>query len=112
MFVDMLGYPTHFGQMEVLKLLASKMFPEKRLGYLALMQLLDENAEVLMLATQSFQRDMANENAYIVGLSLCAFANIASSDIARDLSAELETLLKHPNPYIRKKVSTINQSIF
>lgn len=56
MFVDMLGYPTHVGQVEVLKLLASSMFPEKRLGYLALMVLLDENSEVLMLATQALKK--------------------------------------------------------
>jgi len=103
MYVDMLGYPTHFGQVEVLKLLSSPSYPEKRLGYLALMQLLDENTEVLMLATQSLKKDIGNENPFIVGLSLCAFGNIASTDIARDLGNELEKILKHPNPYIRKK---------
>jgi len=103
MYCDMLGYPTHFGQMEVLKLLASKPFVEKRLGYLALMQLLDENTEVLMLATQSLKQDMCHENPFIVGLALCAMGNIASTDISRDLARELEKLLKHSNPYIRKK---------
>ena len=43
-----MGYPTHFGQMECLKLIASSKFPEKRVGYLGLAQLLDENTEVLM----------------------------------------------------------------
>jgi len=103
MYCDMLGYPTYFGQMEVLKLLASKPFVEKRLGYLALMQLLDENTEVLMLATQSLKQDMCHENPFIVGLALCAMGNIASTDISRDLARELEKLLKHSNPYIRKK---------
>eukprot|EP00485_Elphidium_margaritaceum_P010051 CAMPEP_0202691722 /NCGR_PEP_ID=MMETSP1385-20130828/6356_1 /ASSEMBLY_ACC=CAM_ASM_000861 /TAXON_ID=933848 /ORGANISM="Elphidium margaritaceum" /LENGTH=1117 /DNA_ID=CAMNT_0049347167 /DNA_START=82 /DNA_END=3435 /DNA_ORIENTATION=- len=103
MYCDMLGYPTHFGQMEVLKLLASKSFVEKRLGYLALMQLLDENTEVLMLSTQSLKQDMCHENPFIVGLALCAMGNIASADISRDLGRELEKLLKHNNPYIRKK---------
>lgn len=107
MYCDMLGYPTHFGQMEVLKLLASKPFVEKRLGYLALMQLLDENTEVLMLATQSLKQDMCHENPFIVGLALCAMGNIASTDISRDLARELEKLLKHSNPYIRKKVSDV-----
>ncbi|KAK3041764.1 hypothetical protein RJ639_000280 [Escallonia herrerae] len=49
MFIHMLGYPTHFGQMECLKLIASPGFPEKRIGYLGLMLLLDERQEVLML---------------------------------------------------------------
>jgi hypothetical protein len=40
--MHMLGYPTHFGQMECVKLIASPAFPEKRIGYLGLMILLDE----------------------------------------------------------------------
>lgn len=54
MFIHMLGYPTHFGQMECLKLIAAPGFPEKRIGYLGLMLLLDERQEVLMLVTNSF----------------------------------------------------------
>ncbi len=34
LFVHMLGYPTHFGQMECVKLIASTKFAEKRIGYL------------------------------------------------------------------------------
>jgi AP-1 complex subunit gamma-1 len=32
LFIHMLGYPSHFGQMECLKLIASPNFPEKRIG--------------------------------------------------------------------------------
>lgn len=56
MFIHMLGYPTHFGQMECLKLIASSGFPEKRIGYLGLMLLLDERQEVLMLVTNSVKQ--------------------------------------------------------
>lgn len=34
MYIHMLGYPTHFGQMETLKLIASLGFPEKVLAWL------------------------------------------------------------------------------
>lgn len=34
LFVHMLGYPTHWGQMECIKLIASHRFNEKRIGYL------------------------------------------------------------------------------
>ena len=44
LFIHMLGYPSHFGQMECLKLIASPTFPEKRIGYLALMLLLDSKS--------------------------------------------------------------------
>ena len=47
LFIHMLGYPTHWGQMECLKLIAGNKFLEKRIGYLGLMILLDERQEVL-----------------------------------------------------------------
>lgn len=34
LFIHMLGYPSHFGQMECVKLIASPLFGEKRMGYL------------------------------------------------------------------------------
>ena len=76
LFIHMLGYPTHFGQMECLKLIASQKFPEKRIGYLGLMLLLDEDTEVLMLVTNSLKNDLNHANQFIVGQALCALGNI------------------------------------
>ncbi|KAL6505551.1 hypothetical protein OROHE_022930 [Orobanche hederae] len=105
MFIHMLGYPTHFGQMECLKLIASPGFPEKRIGYLGLMLLLDERQEVLMLVTNSIKQDLNHTNQYIVGLALCALGNICSAEMARDLAPEVEKLLQFRDPNIRKKAA-------
>ncbi|GLT50298.1 hypothetical protein SLA2020_237910 [Shorea laevis] len=105
MFIHMLGYPTHFGQMECLKLIASAGFPEKRIGYLGLMLLLDERQEVLMLVTNSLKQDLNHSNQYIVGLALCALGNICSAEMARDLAPEVEKLLQFRDPNIRKKAA-------
>lgn len=51
----------------------------------------------------SWNSDMANTNQYIVSLALSALANIASSGIARDLSADVEKLMGSTSPFIRKK---------
>ncbi|KAH1239174.1 AP-1 complex subunit gamma-2 [Glycine max] len=111
MFIHMLGYPTHFGQMECLKLIASPGFPEKRMGYLGLMLLLDERQEVLMLVTNSLKQDLNHTNQYIVGLALCALGNISSAEMARDLAPEVERLLHFRDPNIRKKAALCSARI-
>ena len=79
--------------------------PEKRIGYLGMMLLLDENQEVLMLVTNSLGEDLKQSNQYVVGLALCALANISSPEIARALNKEVEKLMRNSNPYIRKKAA-------
>lgn len=79
MFIHMLGYPTHFGQMECLKLIASAGFPEKRIGYLGLMLLLDERQEVLMLVTNSLKQYPLQSRFYF------SFAQLISDQVASPL---------------------------
>ncbi|KAF8638955.1 hypothetical protein AX16_010429 [Volvariella volvacea WC 439] len=105
LYIHMLGSPAHFGQIECLKLVASPRFADKRLGYLGIMLLLDENQEVLTLVTNSLKNDMNHSNMYVVGLALCTFANIASEEMSRDLANEVEKLLGSSNTYIRKKAA-------
>jgi AP-1 complex subunit gamma-1 len=52
----MLGYPAHFGQIECLKLCVQPKFIDKRLGYLGIMMLLDENQETLTLVTNCLKK--------------------------------------------------------
>ncbi|KAK4057484.1 clathrin associated protein complex large subunit [Microbotryomycetes sp. JL221] len=105
LYIHMLGYPAHFGQIECLKLVASPRFTDKRLGYLGIMLLLDENQEVLTLVTNSLKNDMNSPNASTVSLALCTFANISSEEMARDLVTEVERCLGSGNAYIRKKAA-------
>jgi len=105
MFAHMLGYPSHFGQMECVRLTASPGFPEKRIGYLGLMLLLDENTEVTMLVTNSVKNDLTHKNNYVVGLGLCMLGSICSAEMARDVAGEVIELLGHSNSYVRKKAA-------
>lgn len=50
------SYPTQWGQMECVKLVASSSYSDKRIGYLALMLLVDEKQEVLTLVTQCLKK--------------------------------------------------------
>ena len=105
MYIHMLGYPTHFGQMECLKLVSAVSFPEKRIGYLGLTLLLNEQTEVLTLVTNSLKLDLTSNNQYIQALSLIAIGNLATQDMARDLISDVEKLLKSNNSYLKKKAA-------
>ena len=56
LYIHMLGYPAQWGQIECLKLTASPRFGDKRLGYLGIMLLLDENQETLTLVTNCLKK--------------------------------------------------------
>ncbi|KAI8928395.1 Clathrin/coatomer adaptor, adaptin-like protein [Entophlyctis helioformis] len=105
LYIHMLGYPAHFGQIECLKLVASPRFADKRLAYLGIMLLLDENQETLTLVTNCLKNDLNSSNMYTVGLALCTLGNIASQEMSRDLSGEIERLLGSTNSYLRKKAA-------
>ncbi|CRG94751.1 AP-1 complex subunit gamma, putative [Plasmodium gallinaceum] len=105
LFINMLGYPTHFGQIECLKLIASNKFSYKRIGYLGLTILLDENTDILMLVTNSIKNDLRNSNQYINGIALCALGNIANSEMCTSLSHEILDMININNPYIKKKAT-------
>ncbi|KAJ3095276.1 clathrin associated protein complex large subunit, partial [Physocladia obscura] len=105
LYIHMLGYPAHFGQIECLKLVASPKYSDKRLGYLGIMMLLDESQETLTLVTNCLQNDMNSSNVFISALALCTLGNISSPEMSRDLCSHVEKLVGSPNAYLRKKAA-------
>lgn len=103
LYVSMLGYPTEFGQVEVVKLIAQPMYTGKRIGYLTMAIVLDETSEVLTLAENHIKKDLADTNPYIQSLALDTVANISGEDMARDVLHEVQQLVDSSNVYLKKK---------
>ncbi|XP_069567512.1 AP-1 complex subunit gamma-like 2 [Brachyistius frenatus] len=105
LYVHMLGYPAHFGQMECVRMIASPRYNEKRVGYLGAMMLLDEKQDASLLITNSIKNDLAHSNQYVQSLALCTLACMGSAEMCRDLAPEIDRLLRASNSYIKKKAA-------
>ncbi|KAM3850207.1 AP-1 complex subunit gamma-like 2 [Diretmus argenteus] len=105
LYVHMLGYPAHFGQMECVRLIASPRYNEKRVGYLGAMMLLDEKQDASLLITNSIKNDLSNSSQYVQSLALCTLACMGSAEMCRDLAPEIDRLLRASNSYIKKKAA-------
>uniref|UniRef100_A0A7N8YGN8 AP-1 complex subunit gamma n=1 Tax=Mastacembelus armatus TaxID=205130 RepID=A0A7N8YGN8_9TELE len=105
LYVHMLGYPAHFGQMECVRMIGSPRYSEKRVGYLGAMMLLDEKQDASLLITNSIKNDLSHSNQYVQSLALCTLACMGSAEMCRDLASEIDRLLRASNSFIKKKAA-------
>ena len=58
LFIHLMGYPSYFGQVQSVKLIASPNFSDKRIGYLAMVLLVSEDNDIFLLVTNTLKSDL------------------------------------------------------
>eukprot|EP00727_Mastigamoeba_balamuthi_P006954 m51a1_g288 Adaptor protein complex 3 (AP-3), delta subunit (1226) ;mRNA; f:332502-337407 len=111
-YLQMLGYDMSWASFNVVEVMSCPKFTIKRIGYLAASQSFHDGTEVLMLITNLLKKDMATKNMYDAGLALGTLSTVCTPDLARDLAADVVTLLAHSKPYIRKRAVLALYRIF
>jgi len=111
-YLQMLGYDISWAGFNVIEVMSSTKFTEKRIGYLAASQSFHQDTEVLMLATNMIRKDLSSTSMYEAGLTLSSLSCFLSPDLARDLSNDVMSLLTSTKPYLRKKGVLLLYKVF
>jgi len=74
-YLQMLGYNISWAGFNIIEVMASPRFTEKRVGYLAAAQSFTPDTEVLMLTTNMIRKDLNSQNQVIFFLDLILIPN-------------------------------------
>ncbi|KAL1501543.1 hypothetical protein ABEB36_006845 [Hypothenemus hampei] len=111
-YLQMLGYDISWAGFNIIEVMSSNKFTLKRIGYLAASQSFHCESELLMLTTNMIRKELNSQNQYESGLALTSLSCYISTDLARDLSNDILTLLSSTKPYIRKKAVLMMYKVF
>lgn len=112
-YLQMIGVDISWASFNVIEVMSQTKFSFKRIGYLAACQSFHEGTEVITLATNLIRKDMiSHTDVWAAGIAINCLANICTPDLARDLAADIVTLLSSSRPYIRKKATLVLFKIF
>ena len=70
LFIHLMGYPSYFGQVQSVKLVANASFVDKRIGYLAMVLLVNEENDIFLLVTNSLKNDLNSTDQYVYNFDL------------------------------------------
>jgi AP-3 complex subunit delta len=111
-YLQMLGHDMSWASFHMVEVMSFPSFAHKRLGYLGASVSFNDETEVVLLCTNMFKKDFSSANPYEVGLSINCLANICTTDLARDLVADVVTLMNSNRAYVRKKAVLVMYKIF
>ncbi|EGT35808.1 hypothetical protein CAEBREN_20013 [Caenorhabditis brenneri] len=111
-YLQMLGYDISWASFNVIEVMASTKYTEKRIGYLAAAQSFHDETDVLMLTTNLIRKDVNSANMYESGIALGGLSCFVTPDLARDLASDIVNLLACSRPYTRKRAVLLLYKVF
>lgn len=111
-YLEMFGYDMSWCNFQILEIMSSSNFQQKRIGYLAAVQSFKSEQDLLILATNQFKKDLNSHNHIEVGLALSGIATIVTPNLSKDIHDDVLLKLNHSSPYIRKKAILAMYKIF
>ncbi|KAJ2778889.1 AP-3 complex subunit delta, partial [Coemansia interrupta] len=97
-YLHMLGYDMNWANFNIVEVMASPRFSEKRSGYLAATQSFHQETDVLMLTTNLIRKDLASSNVMEVSVALDGLAQVVTPEQATDLFDDVMAVLAHSRP--------------
>ncbi|KAL3110623.1 hypothetical protein niasHT_017501 [Heterodera trifolii] len=89
--LQVLGYDISWTAFNIIEVMSSTRYSEKRIGYLAAVQAFNDETDVLMLTTNLIRKDLQSSNIYDVGVALSGLSCFTTTDLVLD-TAENATL--------------------
>ncbi|ODV78438.1 Adaptor protein complex AP-3 delta subunit [Suhomyces tanzawaensis NRRL Y-17324] len=111
-YLEMYGFDMSWSNFQILEVMSSNKFQQKRIGYLAAIQSFKNEQDLLILATNQFKKDLNSTNHIEIGLALSGIATIVTPNLSKDINDDVVIKLSHSSPYIRKKAILAMFKIF
>ncbi|KAJ5674858.1 AP-3 complex subunit delta [Penicillium maclennaniae] len=102
-YLEMFGYDMSWAAFNVLEVMSSSKYLQKRVGYLGAVQSFRPDTEVLMLATNMLKKDIVSANIPSLSLPLITLPHIITPSLAMSLLPDIISRLSHSSPVVRKK---------
>ncbi|KAI0503313.1 adaptin N terminal region-domain-containing protein [Xylaria bambusicola] len=102
-YLEMFGHDMSWASFNVLEVMASSKYHQKRVGYLGAIQSFRPDTEVLMLATNLLKKDLTATSTTTISLPIVTLPHVITPSLALSVLPDILPRLSHSSPTVRKK---------
>jgi AP-3 complex subunit delta-1 len=102
-YLEMFGHDMSWASFNVLEVMSSPKYRNKRTAYLAAVQSFRRDTDVLVLAENQLKKDISSPTPTVISLPLGAIPHVINPSMANSLLTDLLPRLSHSHASIRKK---------